>query len=288
MRVNLIEDWTRLVEQDLRHTGLDTTELSDENIGIAYCTMQLREVDPVPRRFYASRVLLVPPEVANGYADLVRKVIAGESLRPNMSTTLRFADFEDLLFSDWGINHYHLGDRVEANGFVNRTGPVLFAMHTGDSFYAIQILPHGRGHQHVWTTKDLLRIVHDDWPELIAHARLPVLDIRPEYSEADHYELRRAGVMISVKVADGAIYCPPGGGITTAGIGAAVSDLYSHWLTTLRDIEASARATEQRFMAEVGVRLGGREPQVRLQRGPTPGSFHVVETVTGETMFEIS
>lgn len=50
----------------------------------------------------------------------------------------------------------------EPNGFVNRTGPVLFARFDEQNAYLINVWSHGN-----WTNQDMIRIIHNNWPESI-------------------------------------------------------------------------------------------------------------------------
>jgi hypothetical protein len=93
--------------------------------------------------------------------DLVgSKIELGIDLRPHISRKIVDLHFDDDLLNEWDIHHLHLGTTLDANGFVKRTGPVLFVRFDRQNAYFINVLGHGS-----WTNQDMIRIIHRKWPE---------------------------------------------------------------------------------------------------------------------------
>jgi hypothetical protein len=68
-------------------------------------------------------------------------VEAGEFLKPHQSTSINKPVYYDALYLDWKIQHFHLKTRPHPRqvGFVEQSGPLLFAQVTETDFYAIQV-----------------------------------------------------------------------------------------------------------------------------------------------------
>ena len=71
----------------------------------------------------------------------------------------------DDLLNDWNIYHFHLTKRFREDGFAKRSDYQIFAWVTADCIYMIQIYPHKEAH--LYTKKELLKIIEENWPELL-------------------------------------------------------------------------------------------------------------------------
>ena len=109
-----------------------------------------------------------------GLKLLVQKFENGEDVSPHLSKGATSpAEFDGLLY-DWGIYHFHLGETIDnQTGRIKRTGPVLFAKIDDENVYCINIYCHGKNVQQPWTKQDLLKIIHNNWPQTIAKWKLP-------------------------------------------------------------------------------------------------------------------
>jgi hypothetical protein len=95
----------------------------------------------------------------------------------------------DLLISDWGLHHLHLTSEMEADGFVKRTGDLLFAAFTDDDAYLIGIYPHGS-----WALHELVEILVREWPGNSAvNASMSGVRLVGSISEEEHMQLRKGG-----------------------------------------------------------------------------------------------
>jgi hypothetical protein len=120
-------------------SGQDGIHLADptnlERVLFSYFSVQRRPIEPRPREVKWSRELL-----AKTLTDVERQAVAiierqakeGVNLTPRLSQSILDAEFNDGLLDDWGIHHLHLSDRVQANGFVERDGRLLFVMALAD------------------------------------------------------------------------------------------------------------------------------------------------------------
>jgi len=156
-------------------------------------------------------------EISAGLEKLVSAAEVGEDLRPWLHDAI-FADKQDALINDWGVQHYHLGVEFEIvkNGRrrTRRTGDVLFATHREDTgyLYLIGIFDHKS-----FSNKQLLEIVNADWPDLVGHAKIEnLIDISHSPTRSEIHQLRKNQVNSAVEI-DGAFFVGPGGGYTTSG-----------------------------------------------------------------------
>jgi len=113
------------------------------------------------------------------------------------------ADYEDAMMNDWGIHHLHLGTTVDAGGFVDRTGPVLYARLEPKDVYLLTVMEHGE-----WANQQLVQIIHDNWPRLLDRYRLRGVTLPSSVTDGDIKRLRKGGVNTILRVTDGTVSRP--------------------------------------------------------------------------------
>lgn len=225
LKMEFVEDWVQHLRAQLLAAGFPAQpgERADE-VSFSYFNYLKRIVRPGPREILYASGFSCPSAMQTGLEIVVQKIVDGTDITPHLSTKIRDRYYDDDLLNDWGIYHVHLGTTVTANGFVNRTGPLLFARFDSEKAYFINVMPHGS-----WTKQEMLRCVHDNWPDSIKQYRINALDVERGFSDDEVGALSRGHVSAITKVAEGVIYSPLGGGITTSGLSAQVvfeSDYY--------------------------------------------------------------
>lgn len=128
---------------------------------IHYLNWMIRYVSVKPRRTTIEPAVTADPrwKLLRGQVNaLLKKVRSGENLTPHLSIQPhkkgyspetsrsgpgvdRWAD-KDFLLNVMGFHHFHLGEKVEAAGHVERTDNVLFARISREDFTAIGIFNH--------------------------------------------------------------------------------------------------------------------------------------------------
>lgn len=206
------KDLSDIMRKELEKNGFKTTGITDVDIPFKYFTVDMRLIEKKPREIFKSEGFVCPVELQNGLALLEQKIRLGYTLFPNQSKSLVRLSSEDALFYTWSIHHFHLGVNIGSDGFIKRTGPVLFAVVTDAAFYMIDIKPHG-----AWSDKDLLQKIYDNWPNLIASWKV---DGQPKVNlnsnEVDKFRKNNANTIVQLN--DGSSFSGPGLGLTTAGI----------------------------------------------------------------------
>lgn len=128
---------------------------------IHYLNWMIRYVSVKPRRTIIEPTVTADPRwrsLREPVSALLDKVRSGENLTPYLSiqphskgyspgTSKKGPDVDrwvdkDFLLNVMGFHHFHLGEKVEAAGHVERTDDVLFARVSHEDFTAIGIFNH--------------------------------------------------------------------------------------------------------------------------------------------------
>lgn len=235
LTIDFSADWKAYMLADIAGQGYQVTSSESlDSISYKFFNVRRRRLQAHPRKVHESLEFKCPADHSNGYQLLRTKLLAGDDVTPHLSKLLLDVNYEDPLLNDWGIHHFHLGQAVEASGFIDRTGPLLFAFVAPDDVYCINVFRHG-----AWTEQELIRILHRNWPAAITEFRLNgVIGLERLVSNKDIADLRKAGVQTMVEVEPGVVYGPIGGGYSTAGSSVAAtmqSDKYRRIVCSLED-----------------------------------------------------
>lgn len=212
----------------LTKAGYTVSAPDDEGIVFDYFRVLRRSIPTRPRSVHVAKTFVCTPDLRTAFDALCHKARIGGDLRPHQHRDRGNAAFDDGMLNDWDVHHLHLSTTVEADGFVTRSKPVLFARLTGDDFYCLTILPHGRGVKPPWSRQELVDILHDNWPASIEHAALKspaglqIVGVEQTHSDEDYARLRKAGINLLTQRADGTVHMPIGGGMSSSGINSLV------------------------------------------------------------------
>ena len=205
-------DWV----QYLRNTGLPACGLTYDDVHTPHeNTMRFLNANnrripgTKPRAIHESRELVIPVGYRQDYESLLALIRDGGDLKPYLSRDIlkkRRPDKNDGLLNAWGIQHLHF--RTAG------TDQLLFCMITDTDVFMIQTLPHND--KHLWVDRQLLQIIHDNWPEQIVKGK--VNGLSPENHPADKSAtLRSLNANFLTTMDDGTIYLTPGGGMMASG-----------------------------------------------------------------------
>ncbi|MGA9782114.1 MAG: hypothetical protein WBQ52_08155 [Terracidiphilus sp.] len=200
----------------LRATGLPACGLkykgirSPEENTMCFLNAYNRRIPAAkPRTVHESRELSIPSEYRQNYDALAALVRAGGDLRAYLSRDVlkrKRPDRNDGLLNSWGIQHLHFR--------TGGTDQLLFCAITESDVFVIQTLPHNA--EYLWVNTQLIQILHDNWPDMIARAKHTGL--RPEVFPAPKRQsLRGYNANFPITVADGTVYLPLAGGTMASG-----------------------------------------------------------------------
>lgn len=208
-----------MMRHELAEVGFDAiSNASNDDIMIAYFTKSSSLLMPCKYNVHIYRGFICPPEYAEGYNSLIKKMESGESINAHLSRTTKRMDKHDLMRYEWGIYHFHLGFVREDDGFMQRTKDVLYAFIKDCDVYFICIAEHGK-----WEDKDLIEIIHRYYPEAIADCKMEHATLEASFTAEDRKQLRKAHINLAVQLDDGTCYMGPGWGINGTGASADAS-----------------------------------------------------------------
>ena len=202
---------------------------------ITYLNWQSRLIPQQPRNISKSTAFEQNPVARERQAiiaEIINDVKVGNALTKFLSRGVRYGftlprnrdkkQLErrrdlDLLLNDLGIYHLHISTEVEADGFVRRGGPIIFAIFKPGRAYLIDIMNYGDR-----SCERVILIVVDNWAkEGLVHKLKGVLGTQKSWTDEERGRLRGAGMSTLISV-NGRTFLP-GTGISTAGTSTAVS-----------------------------------------------------------------
>ncbi len=141
---------------------------------ITYLNWRTRFISARPRRVHLSRELLSSAKYRSHRASvhaIVSKIESGEDLTPHLSRGTKTAYATtgqsrrgrpdlDRLIADWDIHHLHLATTLDSDGYVTRTGDLLFGHFAPDDAYLIGVFPHKS-----WAALEIAEITMRNWRE---------------------------------------------------------------------------------------------------------------------------
>jgi hypothetical protein len=254
-----------------------------------------RFVWPQPRRVHRSRALISNPIAEDSrYRPALEQIInnleGGVEVTPHLSRDLKHGYQRsqgpkpmplsrrhdlDLLLNDWNVHHLHLSTRIEADGFVKRTRPLLFAVFRPNDAYLIDVMHHGD-----WTRSHVLEVIIGEWPEAgLVRELKGVLRLETTVSEDDRAKLRNSGISTMFEF-NGKVYAPAGG-ITGAGTSVHTTVIVNE---VFRNIDWFRRELERdqefvsKALAEKGVSTSAPDLHFAFFEN---GGYGIVERQTG-------
>lgn len=227
--MNFEEDIREFVLRNLPHDSNFTAELrakTPQDLLIIYGNWRSRLVSIGLRRVHRSKALIVNPlsmdaRYKPGLEAIIAKLENGQDVTPHLSRGIRYGykppgdssgrQDLDLLLNDWGVHHLHISADVEGDGFVARTGPLLFAVFRPDDAYLIDIIEHGG-----WTRDHVIETIVAEWPdEKLVWEIKGIVPSGKTLSETERKNLRNNHMSAFFEIR-GKTYMPAGG-LTTAG-----------------------------------------------------------------------
>lgn len=232
LRIDFKNDWAEILRQKMIEIGYSIDPKWDAtDLCLKYFNVVRRRIEPKPRRVLVSQEFVCPNDHLAGINLIRQKVETGQDLTPHLNKIHRPGD-PDLLLSDWDIYHFHLGTSFTKSGYVERTGPLLFARVTSENFYMLDVVEHGR-----WSEQRFVEIIHNNWRESISAYSVPLRLITLPPTDEDVADFRRSGINTAIQVSDGTTYLAIGGGYALPGISIDVRVTCSSYAATIRNLE---------------------------------------------------
>ncbi|MNF57745.1 hypothetical protein D3C85_628370 [compost metagenome] len=212
LKADFLSDWILLLKDILKnHWGYDISSVSDDDVPFVYFNAEKRRPEPVVRELVLADNFSCPQGLESGWGRLKWLIESGQDLTPNLSKLVNKPNNKDSMLNDWGVHHFHLGEDME-DDFIERTGPLLFALLVEDNFYAIGIFCHGS-----WADQDVVEIIHRNWSSVVERYKIKGVTAVTQLTEQERLTLRKRNSNSFVTVQDGTVYAPIGGGMVSSG-----------------------------------------------------------------------
>ena len=237
------------VDRDDAELAAHLNGLNAHDLLVVYHNWMCRLIPARPRRVHMSATLQARMD-GSPHAPALREIIgdieAGRNLTKYLSRGIAVAaqiprndtrfnrrrDL-DLMLTSWQMHHLHLSANEEGDGFVSRTGDLLFAVFRADDAYLVDVMPHGN-----WSSDHLLRVALDELPDArAAHVLRGVVGLSRNPSEAEHQQLRNATINAPRMIGDRAVM--PAGVMSTAGTSLQATRAADRVISLLEGFEAS-------------------------------------------------
>ena len=230
--MDFLSDLAQAIVSDFTEQGISFPQHADvADLASRYLEMQIRRIEPVPRRVHFSE------EIHHSLGNLVRsedstrssKAVEawttvfylrhlfeiGGSVLPHLTDRVNHTEKRDGLLWDYAMHHMHLSRNAGKSGFVERSDWLLFAIVADQDAYFVDVRPHTDPDRLQWVRQDLLTIVHGNWPKLTASRVLHGVT-GDTVTDIEKQELRRKNTNLVHDVAGYAI-APLGWGTTADG-----------------------------------------------------------------------
>ena len=251
--MDFIADLEKMASSLLKNKGYSDEDLSnyDDKLLLVYFKTEQLTISPQPRKVMYSKQFKCPEGYEQALKEFVRKVNIGKDMTGFMSTRWVKRKFNDDLLNDWGIYHFHLTKRFRADGTAKRSKYQIFACCDDNTMYLVQIYPHDM--KNVYSQKELLFIVKDNWPHLLYS--IDDGKLLEEISDETRASLRSNHCMTLTEI-DGKIYFPRGGGYASDGSSINAVRKHIFYLNQVHLLERMFQEKSTEIMKYVQSQLG--------------------------------
>jgi len=123
----------------------EITNINDPyKICLKYFNLIDRLIMPIRRTVHKSSIFYCPVRNRAGLQVLEQKIVNGDDVNPHLSRGLKSLDKRDLLLATWSVHHLHIETIMDSDGFIKRSGPILFALFTDTDAYFLTVMRHGK------------------------------------------------------------------------------------------------------------------------------------------------
>ncbi len=226
VEIDLIKDLQDISKQRLKSMGYQIDEKANEDWIRLYFNAQKRLISLTPRTVVKSKEFQCPDKFLPALQEIEDCFTKGKNLVPYMTTHIIYSKVKDLLLYDWGIYHFHLGLKKPGEQFAERSDQELFVYIKENVAYFIQTYPHKK--KYLYTTQEMVKILHNNWPELLERNKLQGV-LATKVTDELYDKFRRCGGTTMVDVGDNTVYGMLGGGYASDGSSVEATRNSDHW-----------------------------------------------------------
>ena len=258
LEIDLKKDLESFMERQMRKMNIPPS--GTRSVMYEYFNTQKRVIFETPRKVVYSREFQCPEEYQEALSQFEQSARKGKNLNTYLSDQIRKPEKSDDLLNDWNIYHFHLTKRFREDGFAKRSDYQIFAWVTADCIYMIQIYPHKEAH--LYTKKELLKIIEENWPELLKpHHIKGAVRLSVQLDDEQYGVLRDAHATSFVELGENKVYGLIGGGYMSDGSSGEAVRREQFWHNRIKLFEMVIRGNMP-FISSVVRRQRGLEPSV--------------------------
>lgn len=205
----IIDDYESYCRDILENEFIDYKP-SKQGAIYEYHRYKYRIISTHPRKVVEANGLFIPMKFMAAYREIVKDITSGLSLKKYQSRKLKNVNYDDDMLSHWRIQHFHLGNTLDEDGFIKRTKELLFIFFTKQTAYIVGVFSHD-----AWCDLDVIEIIHKNWPNEIL--RFKRGNSEKVLTENEYKILRRKNCNATIVLRDGTEYFGPGFGVTMGG-----------------------------------------------------------------------
>ena len=261
LSIDLQADFSAYVYAALKRAGFKDAD--KKQAVYQYYNLLKRKIKQKPRKVVYSKEFSCPEEYQAALKEFEEKVSNGSSLMPFQSEKIKKADYNDMLLNDWGLQHFHLSRRYRDDGFVARSQFQIFAYVTDEVVYMIQILPHNA--EDLYSKRDLVRILRDNWPELIERFHMNgISGLTEKFDDHAYGEIRQANITTFLELGENEVYGLIGGGYATNGFSIEALRNADFWMNRLGAFQSVVKDNAAWIGRTINKIIGTEEPYCNI------------------------
>ena len=199
------------------------------NVCLAYLDIIEKLIPSNPRSVIKSDEFYCPVRCRSGLKKLEEAIEKGEDITPFLSRgvkkirtvrkkgKVRVGNLDSLL-NALNIHHLHLGDKIESDGFISRTGPILICIFTKDTAYFINTMRHGerkvgsrnrtpgqKEYYQPWYKQHIIETVNRNWPQLLEEKKIKITSNKT-ISDKDYSIWSKNNINVLITTSDASSY----------------------------------------------------------------------------------
>lgn len=218
MKIDFVRDAKGLFKRCLEARGV-IIKHDDDPIISWY--IYLERIIPASRReVVKAKDFSCPPLFTEKLKRLETEIENGANLNSYLSRSIMNCSKDDLMLYDWGIYHLHISDKLDtrkSDGFMERSDLLLYALFDDDKAYFIKTINH-KGENNMWTKKECLDIINDNWPHLLEPYVMKGLSKEQQYiSDDERTIIRKNHGNTFITLNNGVVIMPPNMGLVCDG-----------------------------------------------------------------------
>ena len=278
IKINFIKDLrNRIIEDfEISNVYVEHKKLSDWDILYFHQYFVMRCIDIKPRKVHFSKEFEIGKKFKRTIKNIVSGFENGDDMNVYISKSVEKLNSVDPLLNDWGVYHLHLGDSIEeCTAYITRTKELLFARITSEDAYFIGIYKHGD-----WCRQEILKILHDNWPESLERYRLYGIT-GDNLSDNEIKNIRNFNGNYCLGMDDGTVYTSLGGGFTSSGHNMKIVMEVDVILNMLTSYERHIKDNIQAFVHEIEMRNEYKVTYLDFQLVEFSKPFRVLEKNSG-------